>query len=306
MAEQLMAGTIFLLGASIGSFLNVVIYRLPAGLSLLWPPSRCPQCGHQLGATENVPILGWLMLRGRCRHCQTKISVRYPLVESLTAIAFVFTYSQFGWTAQTLGYCLLLAWLIALALIDLDTMTLPNPLTSSGLVLGLIFQTYWGYQVTQSYVGAVHYLVGAIGGMVLGIWIYDAIQILGSLLLGQLAQGGGDAKLMGMLGAWLGWQGVLLTGAIASGAGSVLIGGAMAMGLLRRDQRFPLGPFLAMGGVISLFAGDRLIDTYQRIMFRISPSTNALMAGIMLIVLIVYLVYVRRSKRRIKSDGLDD
>jgi leader peptidase (prepilin peptidase) / N-methyltransferase len=306
MAEQLIAATIFFLGASIGSFLNVVIYRLPAGLSLLWPPSRCPQCGHQLGPTENIPILGWLMLRGRCRHCKTKISARYPLVETLTAIAFLFTYSQFGLTAQTLGYCLLLAWLIALSLIDFDTMTLPNSLTSSGLVLGLVFQTYWGYQVTQSQVGAVHYLVGAIGGMVLGIWLYDAIQLFGSLLMGQLAQGGGDAKLMGLLGAWLGWSGVLLTGAIASGAGSLIIGGAMLLKLIRRDQKFPLGPFLAMGGVISLFAGDRLIAAYQKFMFSMSPSTNALMAGVMFVVLVVYLIYVRRSKRRIKSDGLDD
>ncbi len=306
MAEQLVAVTIFCLGASIGSFLNVVIYRLPAGLSLLWPPSRCPKCGHQLGLTENVPILGWLMLRGRCRHCHTKISARYPLIETLTAIAFLFTYSQFGFTTQTLGYCLLLACLIALSWIDLDTMTLPNSLTSSGLVLGLIFQTYWGYQVTHSSVGAVHYLVGSIGGMVLGIWLYDTIQILGSLLVGQLAQGGGDAKLMGLLGAWLGWQNVLLSGAIASGAGSVIIGGAMMLGLMRRDQKFPLGPFLALGGVISLFAGDRLIATYQRLMFRMSPSTNALMAGVMLVVLICYLVYVRRSKRRVKNDGWDD
>jgi leader peptidase (prepilin peptidase) / N-methyltransferase len=306
MADQIIAVTIFFLGASIGSFLNVVIYRLPAGLSLLWPPSRCPKCGHQLGITENVPILGWLMLRGRCRHCHTKISARYPLVETLTAIAFVFTYSQFGLTTQTLGYCLLLAWLIALSLIDLDTMTLPNSLTSSGLVLGLIFQTYWGYQVTQSQVGAVHYLVGSIGGMVLGIWLYDTIQVLGSLLLGQLAQGGGDAKLMGLLGAWLGWQNVLLTGAIASGTGSLIIGGAMVLGFWRRDQKFPLGPFLALGGVISLFAGDRLISTYQKVMFSMSPSTNALLAGFMLIVLISYLVYVRNSKRRVKSDAGDD
>ena len=306
MADQLIAGTIFFLGASIGSFLNVVIYRLPAGLSLLWPPSRCPKCGHQLGITENVPILGWLMLRGRCRHCRTKISARYPLIETLTAIAFVFTYSQFGLTTQTLGYCLLLAWLIALSLIDLDTMTLPNSLTSSGLVLGLIFQTYWGYQVTHSQVGAVHYLVGSIGGMVLGIWLYDTIQILGSLLLGQLAQGSGDAKLMGLLGAWLGWQNVLLTGAIASGAGSVIIVGAMALGFWRRDQKFPLGPFLALGGVISLFAGDRLISTYQKVMFSMNPSTNALLAGLMLVVLILYLVYVWRSKRRVKSDAGDD
>jgi leader peptidase (prepilin peptidase) / N-methyltransferase len=306
MADQIIAVTIFFLGASIGSFLNVVIYRLPAGLSLLWPPSRCPKCGHQLGITENVPILGWLMLRGRCRHCHTKISARYPLVETLTAIAFVFTYSQFGLTTQTLGYCLLLAWLIALSLIDLDTMTLPNSLTSSGLVLGLIFQTYWGYQVTQSQVGAVHYLVGSISGMVLGIWLYDIIQVLGSLLLGQSAQGGGDAKLMGLLGAWLGWQNVLLTGAIASGTGSLIIGGAMVLGFWRRDQKFPLGPFLALGGVISLFAGDRLISTYQNVMFSMSPSTNALLAGFMLIVLISYLVYVRSSKRRVKNDAGDD
>jgi leader peptidase (prepilin peptidase) / N-methyltransferase len=306
MADQIIAVTIFFLGASIGSFLNVVIYRLPAGLSLLWPPSRCPKCGHQLGITENVPILGWLMLRGRCRHCHTKISARYPLVETLTAIAFVFTYSQFGLTTQTLGYCLLLAWLIALSLIDLDTMTLPNSLTSSGLVLGLIFQTYWGYQVTQSQVGAVHYLVGSIGGMVLGICLYDTIQVLGSLLLGQSAQGGGDAKLMGLLGAWLGWQNVLLTGAIASGTGSLIIGGAMVLGFWRRDQKFPLGPFLALGGVISLFAGNRLISTYQNVMFSMSPSTNALLAGFMLIVLISYLVYVRSSKRRVKNDAGDD
>lgn len=306
MADQIIAVTIFCLGAAIGSFLNVVIYRLPAGLSLLWPPSRCPKCGHQLGITENVPILGWLLLRGRCRHCRTPISARYPLVETLTAIAFVFTYSQFGLTAQTLGYCLLLAWLIALSLIDLDTMTLPNSLTSSGLVLGLIFQTYWGYQVTHSHVGAVYYFINSIIGMVLGILLYDTIQVLGGLLLGQLAQGGGDAKLMGLLGAWLGWQNVLLTGAIASGTGSIIIGGAMALGFWQRDQKFPLGPFLAMGGVISLFAGDRLIATYQQVMFSMSPSTNLLLAGLMLVVLISYLVYVKRSKRRVKSDAGDD
>jgi leader peptidase (prepilin peptidase) / N-methyltransferase len=115
---------------------------------------------------------------------------------------------------------LLLAWLIALAAIDLDTMTLPNPLTSSGLVLGVVFQTFLGYQETQTIAGAVQYFMGSIGGMVLGIWIYDIIQILGTLLMGQLAQGGGDAKLMGMVGAWLGWSGVVLTGGMASFVGS--------------------------------------------------------------------------------------
>jgi leader peptidase (prepilin peptidase) / N-methyltransferase len=294
--QMILAGLVFGLGACVGSFLNVVIYRLPAGISLLWPPSRCPKCGHKLGLTENIPILGWLMLRGRCRHCHTSISVRYPLVETFTALMWLATFWRFGATWQMSGYCLLLAWLIALAAIDLDTMTLPNPLTSSGLVLGVVFQTFLGYQETQTIAGAVQYFIGSIGGMVLGIWIYDIIQILGTLLMGQLAQGGGDAKLMGMIGAWLGWSGVVLTGGMASLVGSVVMGGAVLLGSSRR--KFPLGPFLAAGAVVSLFAGDRIIAAYQNTMANMDRSTNLILAGIMFIVLVVYLVYIRHSRRQ--------
>ena len=131
---------IFWLGAAIGSFLNVVVYRVPAGLSVIWPPSRCPKCLHQLGMGENIPILGWLLLRGKCRHCRTPISPRYPLIEAITAIIFVLVYNRFGLSIHTVGYSLLMCWLLALTLIDLDTMTLPNSLTQSGLVLGLTFQ----------------------------------------------------------------------------------------------------------------------------------------------------------------------
>jgi leader peptidase (prepilin peptidase) / N-methyltransferase len=294
--QMILAGLVFGLGACVGSFLNVVIYRLPAGISLLWPPSRCPKCGHKLGLTENIPILGWLMLRGRCRHCHTSISVRYPLFEAFTALMWLATFWRFGATWQTGGYCLLLAWLIALAAIDLDTMTLPNPLTSSGLVLGVVFQTFLGYQETQTIAGAVQYFMGSIGGMVLGIWIYDIIQILGTLLMGQLAQGGGDAKLMGMVGAWLGWSGVVLTGGMASFVGSAVMGSAVLLGSSRR--KFPLGPFLASGAVVSLFAGDKIIAAYQNTMANMDRSTNLILAGVMLVVLIVYLVYVRRSRRQ--------
>jgi leader peptidase (prepilin peptidase) / N-methyltransferase len=294
--QMILAGLVFGLGACVGSFLNVVIYRLPAGISLLWPPSRCPKCGHKLGLTENIPILGWLMLRGRCRHCHTSISVRYPLFETFTALMWLATFWRFGATWQTGGYCLLLAWLIALAAIDLDTMTLPNPLTSSGLVLGLVFQTFVGYQETQTIAGAVQYFVGSISGMVLGIWIYDIIQILGTLLMGQLAQGGGDAKLMGMVGAWLGWSGVVLTGGMASLLGSVVMGSAVLLGSSRR--KFPLGPFLAAGAVVSLFAGDKIIAAYQNTMANMDRSTNLTLAGLMFIVLIIYLAYVRRSRRQ--------
>jgi leader peptidase (prepilin peptidase) / N-methyltransferase len=294
--QMILAGLVFGLGACVGSFLNVVIYRLPAGISLLWPPSRCPKCGHKLGLTENIPILGWLMLRGRCRHCHTSISMRYPLFEAFTALMWLATFWRFGATWQTGGYCLLLAWLIALAAIDLDTMTLPNPLTSSGLVLGVVFQTFLGYQETQTIAGAVQYFMGSIGGMVLGIWIYDIIQILGTLLMGQLAQGGGDAKLMGMVGAWLGWSGVVLTGGMASFVGSAVMGSAILLGSSRR--KFPLGPFLVAGAVVSLFAGDKIIAAYQNTMANMDRSTNLILAGVMLVVLIIYLAYVRRSRRQ--------
>ncbi len=294
--QMILAGLVFGLGACVGSFLNVVIYRLPAGISLLWPPSRCPKCEHKLGLTENIPILGWLMLRGRCRHCHTSISARYPLVETFTALIWLATFWRFGATWQTGGYCLLLAWLTALAAIDLDTMTLPNPLTSSGLVLGVVFQTFVGYQATHTAAGAAQYFIGSIGGMVLGIWIYDIIQILGTLLVGQLAQGGGDAKLMGMVGAWLGWSGVVLTGGLASFVGSVVMGSAVLLGSSRR--KFPLGPFLAAGAVVSLFAGDKIIAAYQNTMTNMDRSTNLILASIMFVVLIVYLVYVRRNRRQ--------
>jgi leader peptidase (prepilin peptidase) / N-methyltransferase len=293
MEEQILGATAFILGAAIGSFLNVVIYRLPAGVSLLWPPSRCPKCGHGLGITENIPILGWLLLRGRCRHCHTKISARYPLVETFTALTFLATYLHFGATWQTVGYCLFLSWLISLAMIDIDTMTLPNPLTTSGLVLGVVFQTFLGYQITQTAAGAGQYFIGAIGGMVLGIWLYDIIQILGTLLMGQVAQGGGDAKLMGMIGAWLGWSGVFLTGGLASFTGSVIMGVAALLG---RRGKFPLGPFLVAGATAALFVGDKIIASYQRSLSSLDQQTSLMLSGGLLVVLIVYLVYVRRTR----------
>ncbi|MEO1560750.1 MAG: prepilin peptidase, partial [Cyanobacteria bacterium J06632_19] len=123
---------VFLLGASIGSFINVVVYRLPAGLSILYPPSRCPHCLNRLKAYDNVPVFGWLCLRGRCRYCKSKISPRYPIVEAVTGLIFVIIFITFQFSQQTIGYWLFCSWLLALSIIDLDTMTLPGELTKSG------------------------------------------------------------------------------------------------------------------------------------------------------------------------------
>lgn len=247
------------LGLSFGSFLNVVVYRLPAGLSLFYPPSRCPTCGHTLGATENVPVLGWLWLRGRCRWCKTAIASRYPLVEGLMGLLFAALFWRFGWGTEALGYGILLFWLVALALIDLDTLTLPNALTQSGLVLGLLVQTVWGWQRGET----IAQLMAAIGGMVLGLWLLEIIRFLGTLWLGQPAMGGGDPKLAGLIGAWLGWKLLLVSVFFACSLGALMGVGAIALGRLQRRQAMPFGPFLALGAIATVFGGDWLLGGYQ-------------------------------------------
>lgn len=261
---------VFALGASIGSFINVVVYRLPAKLSILWPPSRCPHCLHQLGKRENVPVLGWLWLRGRCHHCQTKISVRYPVVEAATGLLFLLVFWTFEVSVETLGYWTFCSWLLALSLIDLDTMTLPNPLTQSGLVAGIVFRLVAGFLPEASRSGGFNQLISGIIGAVLGLWLFDLITVVGSITLGQAAMGGGDAKLAAMLGAWLGWKYLLLAGFLACAIGAFVGGAAIALGVLTRRQPMPFGPFLALGGVITLFGGEVILSTYLRLVF---PAT---------------------------------
>lgn len=255
---------VFVFGACIGSFLNVVIYRIPAGVSLLYPPSRCPQCLRSLKSYDNVPVLGWLWLGGQCRYCRNPISPRYPLVEAATGLLFVLTYWQFELPLPAIGYFAFVSWLIALALIDIDTMILPNSLTQSGLVAGLLFQVVQGTASGNGWAGA---LMSGIVGAVIGIWLFDLITLLGSVAFGQQAMGGGDAKLAAMMGAWLGWKLLLLAAFLACAIGAFLGGAAMAMGLLSRRQPMPFGPFLAIGALLALFIGDLMISGYIQLFF---------------------------------------
>lgn len=268
--ESLISILIFVWGASIGSFLNVVVYRLPAGLSLIYPPSRCPHCLHRLGNRENIPVFGWILLKGRCRHCHSPISPRYPLVEAATGGLFLLVFWSFGLSWQTLGYWTFFSWLLALALIDLDTMTLPNPLTQSGVILGLGFQFVVGWLAHNHLSGAIAQLLAGILGAVIGIWLLDGITIVGSLILGQAAMGAGDAKLAAMMGAWLGWKYLLLAGFIACAIGAFAGGGAIALGWLDRRQPMPFGPFLALGAGIAALWGEAILATYLNIFFPFS------------------------------------
>jgi leader peptidase (prepilin peptidase)/N-methyltransferase len=272
--EALFAGLtsliVFALGASFGSFLNVLAYRLPANLSILWPPSRCPHCLHQLGKRENIPVFGWLWLKGRCRHCKTRISGRYPLVEAITAGLFLLVFWTYGFSVQTVGYWAFLCWLLTLSLIDLDTMTLPNSLTQSGLVAGLVFQGTTGFLQASQSAGVSNQLRAGVVGAVVGIWLFDIIAFGGSILFGQAAMGGGDAKLAAMMGAWLGWKYLLVSGFIACAVGAFAGGGAIALGWLDRRQPMPFGPFLALGAGLTVFWGEAILSTYLRLFFPLS------------------------------------
>jgi leader peptidase (prepilin peptidase) / N-methyltransferase len=252
----------FAIGAAIGSFLNVVIYRIPAGISLVHPPSRCPHCFTRLRKRENIPIIGWLILRGKCAHCGAGISPRYPLIELITGLLFASTVLWFGVSLQTLGYWIFISWLLSLAMIDLDTLTLPNPLTQSGLLIGLAFQSAMGIVATGTISGGIQALFSGILAAVCGLWLLDLIAGLGTIALGRTAMGGGDAKLLAMIGAWLGLPLMLIAGFLACLLGTIVGGGAMALRLLRQGQAMPFGPFLALGALLTLFWGPPLLASY--------------------------------------------
>lgn len=258
---------VFALGASVGSFLNVVIYRIPAGLSLLHPPSRCPQCLKRLKAYDNVPVFGWLRLKGRCRYCRHPIASRYPLVETAAGVLFVLAFWAFNPSWLMVSYWAFFSWLLALALIDLDTLTLPNSLTQSGLGVGLIFQAIVGWSSSSGLVGSASHVWSGILGAVVGIWVFDAITILGTIAFGKTAMGGGDAKLAAMMGVWLGWKHLLLASFLACVIGAVIGGVGISLCWLDRHRQLPFGPFLALGALLTAFFGEAMISTYLRIFF---------------------------------------
>ncbi|MCS6960141.1 MAG: prepilin peptidase [Pseudanabaenaceae cyanobacterium SKYGB_i_bin29] len=256
--------TSFILGACVGSFINVVVYRLPLGISIIYPPSRCPSCQTRLTPRDNIPILGWLILRGKCRYCGAPISWRYPTVELLVALLFLALVWRFGAELGLASLLLLgafIAWLTTLALIDIDTETLPNSLTQSGLILGICYHAL----LSTSPQTLAQNLIASTIGIVLGIWSLSLLGVTATIFLGKEAMGGGDPKLLGMIGAWLGWQAVLVTTLIAALLGVTLAGIGKLLG--RSVQRIRFGPCLALGGLGALFWGQYLTEQYLRWFF---------------------------------------
>ncbi len=256
-AEQVAIAVVALvLGAAVGSFLNVVIHRLPAGESVVAPRSRCPSCRRAIAWYDNLPVVSWLVLRGRCRACRAPISARYPIVEALTALVAVALALRHGPTLAFLGSFYFACALLALTYIDLDHQILPDRITLPGIVVGLALAAL--APGSERWVALQSSLVGvAAGGGILWLvaWSYHA-------LTGREGMGGGDVKLLAMIGAFLGWKGVLLTLLLASLLGSAI--GVAIMIRQRADAKLaiPFGPFLALGALVTLFWGDRIVAWY--------------------------------------------
>jgi leader peptidase (prepilin peptidase)/N-methyltransferase len=283
-SSPLLYAGVFVLGALIGSFLNVVILRLPAVLEYEWrcqcrdllelesegapsdamltgpPPgivfsrSKCPTCGHQIRAWENVPLFSYAVLGGKCSACKTRISPRYPVVEILTALLFLITIAHFGPNLQGLTALLLTGFLIVMAGIDYDHQLLPDNLTLPLMWLGIVL-AFWSMHAD---------LPSSVAGAIAGYLVLWSIYHVFRLLTGKEGMGYGDFKLLAALGAWMGWQMlpliVLLSSVVGAAFGLVLMG----TGRLKRDKPMPFGPFIAAAGWIALIWGKDIVDFYSR------------------------------------------
>jgi leader peptidase (prepilin peptidase)/N-methyltransferase len=267
----------FATGAVVGSFLNVVIARVPKGQSVVSPGSRCPRCGNPIAWFDNIPILSWALLRARCRKCGLPISVRYPLVELITGILAVAIVRQQGATWTALAYFAFLATLLALSYIDLDSWLLPHQITWPLLALGLV-SPLWNAAVTYAEAG-----IGAAAGFA----AFAAVALFGEKILKRDTMGWGDVWLLAAIGAWLGWQAllpvILLSAVQGAAVGTLLLA-------TRRDpdpapppeprpagdddwvppkHAVPYGPFLALAAMEYLFFGDRLVSRWNQLLFRL-------------------------------------
>lgn len=241
------------LGLILGSYLNVVIYRLPRRMSTVTPRSRCPRCRVAIPPWDNIPLLSYIWLRGKCRRCGFAIPWRYPAIEAATGAGFVAVYHTFGWTTDSVVAAFFLATMIVLAMIDLEHYILPDVLTLPGIVLGLALQPW------------IHWtsLADAVIGAVLGAAILYGVAWGWYIWKGVWGMGFGDVKMLAMVGAFLGWKGVIVTLFLASVAGSLVGAVLILLGRLRLQSKLPFGVFLAAGAVLALFFGQTLMDRYM-------------------------------------------
>jgi leader peptidase (prepilin peptidase)/N-methyltransferase len=241
-----------LLGALVGSFLNVCIFRLPKEESIVWPGSHCPHCKNPIQFYDNLPVISYILLRAKCRHCHSPISLQYPLVEGITALGSLVLFMKFGPSLSYLFYFVLVAALIVIAVIDLYHQIIPDVISLPGIGVGL------GGSLIIPQITFFNSLVGTL----LGGGSLFLVATLYQWLFKREGMGGGDVKLLAMIGAFLGWKAVILTILLSSLIGSIT--GIIMMVLKGKDFKYaiPFGPFLSLGAVIALFYQNEIIFWY--------------------------------------------
>ena len=258
----------FGLGACLGSFANVCIYRIPREESVVKPRSHCPHCGHLIAWYDNIPLLSILLLRQKCRHCAGAISSRYFIVELVTAAIFLLIWLRYGWDVRTPVYMLMTLGFVVGSFIDVDHLILPDRITIGGMLIGpvlsLAFPSLHGFE--SHYLG----LRASLLGLVFGAGLLGLIAGLGTLAFKREAMGMGDVKLLGAVGALLGWKACLFTVMLSS-----LLGAGVGITLiLMRSKTFqskiPYGPYLALAAILWMLGGSDLWDTYMR--YLMTPS----------------------------------
>ena len=239
-----------LIGLCLGSFLNVCILRLPHDQSLVTPPSTCPRCGKRIAWYDNIPVVSWLVLRGKCRNCGEPISLQYPLIEALVGVLWVGAWLLWGVSVHTLAGGILGTILLGIGITDARHYLIPDEYNWVGLIVGLAVSLVGGWQ------GFLQAVIGAATGFAL----LFAVGAAGRWMFGEEAMGGGDIKMMAMVGSFVGWKGVLLT--IFAGA---LLGTVIFVPLsLRKKRLVPFGVFLAVGAAVTFVWGDAIIEWYRR------------------------------------------
>lgn len=239
-----------LVGALIGSFLNVCILRLPANQSIVRPPSRCPRCGEGVRWYDNIPVLSWLLLRGRCRHCGNPISIQYPLIELATALLWAWMAYRYSLEWEALRAALFLTILLGIAMTDAREYIIPDEFSIGGLVIGLLLSVVHGFE------GLYPAGLGAAVGFAT-LWV---IAVVGKKAFGKEAMGGGDIKMMAMVGAFVGWRGVFLTIFLGSVVGTLIFG---PLALIGKKKDVPFGIFLALGAFVTFLWGDLVLEWYR-------------------------------------------
>jgi len=261
----------FLFGAIVGSFLNVCIFRIPLGKSLISPSSRCPQCKIAIKAYDNIPILSYFLLGGKCRSCKAPISPRYPLVETMMALFSVFLMLKFGLSASFFISFILISSLVVVSFIDLDHRIIPDTISLPGIILGLLasFMKPAGQNdflvrfVFRTVKGGINMAtLDSLLGIFIGGGLLYAVAVLFYWVTKKEGMGGGDVKLLAMIGAFLGWTSTVFTIVVSSLIGSIV--GVALMVAKGADSKYaiPFGPFLSMGAVIYLFFGREIIRWY--------------------------------------------